>query len=467
MARMTKKKVARTALLEVLAERGQRLAERDETAAAVRGCLQKAGTHFCEREEDGKILFSGDFLADGGVVFIIPWAISVSDDLVLVTCIMPLRVPKSKRDAIALYANNVNAEGHGIGTLLFDNENGGFRYQRDLVPSALKSDSDDVLSRHFLLAMGTMMACSTRVLEIVMDAKFPESEDEDGDEVEASRKLAVGGGGQTRKNKGKSKTAQHTSSRLAANYSLDGLGIKSDVPLGEIVAAVCRFRKTGRSSEVVPRLSILLSGPSGCGKTEFVKYLGEKAGAEVLSVTASDVLGPYVGETERLLAEAFKKAADSRVILFLDEVDSLLYDRKSIAYAWERAQTNELLQQMERFTGVLVCATNLVEQLDSAVMRRFTFKVQMSALDDYGKVKFFRRYFKSALTDDERRRLVAIPDLTPGDFRNVRERLYFLGKKRGSGNERLLSALEVESAVKKGSRAPIGFDMHRYHSCRV
>ncbi len=340
---------------------------------------------------------------------------------------------------------------------MFDNENEGFRYQRDLLPSALKSDPDDVLRRHFLLAMGTMMACSTRFLEIIMDAKVPDPGDEDGDEVEANRKLAVGGESLKRRNKGKSKTAQHTSSRLAANYSLDGLGIKSDVPLDQIVAAVCRFRKTGRSSEVSPRLSILLSGPSGCGKTEFVKYLGEQASADVVAVTASDVLGPYIGETERQLAEVFRKAADSRVILFLDEVDSLLHDRTSISYAWERIQTNELLQQMERFTGVLVCATNLVEQLDSAVMSRFTFKVQMSALDDDGKVKFFRRYFESALTDDERRRLVAIPDLTPGDFRTVRERLYFLGKKRGSDNAHLLSALEVESAHKKGSCAPIGF----------
>ena len=76
-----------------------------------------------------------------------------------------------------------------------------------------------------------------------------------------------------------------------------------------------------------------------------------------------------------------------------------------------------------------------------------------------GKVKFFSRYFKSALTADEQRRLVSIPNLTPGDFRTVRERFYFLGKKRGANNMCLLSALEGESAVKKENRAPIGF-MH-------
>ena len=170
MARMTKKTKARTALVEVLAERGARLAERDELAAVVRGCFQRAGSHFCEREGEGRIFFSGNFSTDEGVVSIIPWAMSVSDDLIVMSCTIPLRVPESKRDVVALYANEVNVEGHGIGTLLLDNENGGFRYQRDLLPSALKSDPDDVLSGHFLLAMGTMMACSTKVLEIIMDA---------------------------------------------------------------------------------------------------------------------------------------------------------------------------------------------------------------------------------------------------------------------------------------------------------
>ena len=98
-----------------------------------------------------------------------------------------------------------------------------------------------------------------------------------------------------------------------------------------------------------------------------------------------------------------------------------------------------------------------LEHLDAAVMRRFTFKVQMAALDDDGKVKFFKRYFKSELSADERRRLLSIPNLTPGDFRTVRERLYFLAGKNGADNARRFAALEVESAAKKDSRAIIGF----------
>ena len=60
-------------------------------------------------------------------------------------------------------------------------------------------------------------------------------------------------------------------------------------------------------------------------------------------------------------------------------------------------------------------------------------------------------------TADERRRLLAIPNLTPGDFRTVRERLFFLAGKNGADNARRLAALEVESAAKKDSRVHIGF----------
>lgn len=457
MARTTKKNMARTALVEVLAERGKQLAVRDELAAVVRECFQRTETHFCERVEDDKIFFSGDLSTDEGIISIIPWAMSVSDDLIMLACTIPLRVPESKRNEIALFANEMNAEGHGIGTLLFDKDSGGVRYQRDLLPSALKSDPDDVLSQHFLLAMGTIMACSSRVLEIIMDAKVPDSDDEDGGAGEARPKESVGGKRQKGGRNGESNKTRRKSSKLAADYSLDGLDIRTEVPLEQIVAAVARFSKTLRSSEVTPRLSILLSGPSGCGKSEFVKYLGERAGKEVVVVTASDVLRALVGETEQRIADVFREAAEKKAILFLDEVDSLLYDRKCAHYGWERVQTNELLIQMERFTGVLVCATNLVEHLDAAVMRRFTFKVQMAALDDEGKVKFFNRYFKSELNADERRRLLSIPNLTPGDFRTVRERLFFLAGKNGADNARRLAALEVESAAKKDSRVHIGF----------
>ena len=68
---------------------------------------------------------------------------------------------------------------------------------------------------------------------------------------------------------------------------------------------------------------------------------------------------------------------------------------------------NELLQQMEEFEGVMIGATNFAENLDKAVLRRFTYKIKLDYLTDEGKGIFFRRYFKTRLTAAEKIRLQA------------------------------------------------------------
>ena len=71
------------------------------------------------------------------------------------------------------------------------------------------------------------------------------------------------------------------------------------------------------------------------------------------------------------------------------------------------------------------------------------------------KRAFFERMFKTRLGDAEARRLAAIPNLAPGDFRTVRQSLYYLG---GSvSNETRLNELEKECSLKKGCGRRIGF----------
>ena len=70
------------------------------------------------------------------------------------------------------------------------------------------------------------------------------------------------------------------------------------------------------------------------------------------------------------------------------------------------------------------------------------------------KRAFFERMFKTRLGDAEARRLAAIPNLAPGDFRTVRQSLYYLG---GSvSNETRLNELEKECSLKKGCGRRIG-----------
>ena len=111
---------------------------------------------------------------------------------------------------------------------------------------------------------------------------------------------------------------------------------------------------------------------------------------------------------------------------------------------------------MENFSGVMVGATNFFDGLDQAVLRRFTFKIEFGYLDDAGKRTFFERMFNSKLNAAEAARLDAVASLAPGDFRTVRQSLYYLGG--DVDNTMRIGELEKEARVKADShRMRIGF----------
>lgn len=246
----------------------------------------------------------------------------------------------------------------------------------------------------------------------------------------------------------------------ARDYSLEGLNIRGEVGLGRVVEAVRRFREGleedgGADDPDRPRMNLLLWGPPGTGKTEFVKHLGREVGARVVARSGSDLLSMWVGGTERNIRMAFEEAEEERSILFLDEIDGLVQNRAGAQRSWEVTQVNELLQRMETFRGVMVAATNFMDNLDPAVLRRFTFKFQFDYLDEAGKRAFFDRLFRTRLEAGEAARLAGIPRLAPGDFRTARQSLHYLGGE--VTNAMRLDALERESGLKKAGGARIGF----------
>jgi transitional endoplasmic reticulum ATPase len=196
--------------------------------------------------------------------------------------------------------------------------------------------------------------------------------------------------------------------------------------------------------------SLLLYGPSGTGKSEYAKYLAQQLGKEVLFKKASDLLGPYLGETEMKIAEAFCEAREEGKFLIIDEGDSFLRDRKNVTHSWEISQVNQMLAEMENHSQPFAMTTNLKDDMDAASMRRFTFKMCFDFIKPEQSRKLFESYFGMDAPED----VIRLDQLTPGDFANVKKQTKAL---RITDRAEIIALLTAEVKEKGGRISRIGF----------
>lgn len=198
-------------------------------------------------------------------------------------------------------------------------------------------------------------------------------------------------------------------------------------------------------------ISLLLSGVSGSGKSAYARYLAHRMELEVLHKRASDLLGMYVGQSEKQIAAAFTEAADTKAFLVFDEADSLLGDRRGAQRQWEISQVNEMLTWMERHRHPFCCTTNLLDHVDPAAMRRFLVKAKFGYLRPDQVELAFRRIFEC----EPPRHVRMLTSLTPADFDLVKRTAELQGY---LGNPiALAEALEREQLAKPGTTSAIGF----------
>lgn len=127
---------------------------------------------------------------------------------------------------------------------------------------------------------------------------------------------------------------------------------------------------------VIPFSGILLYGPPGTGKTLITQALTKATGSHFVSISCADILGKYMGESEKRLKAVFAEAVtNAPSILFVDEIDSIGRARGEESEAANRIKTQLLIELSDlKSSGarvVFVGATNLPWALDSALNRRF------------------------------------------------------------------------------------------------
>jgi len=163
-----------------------------------------------------------------------------------------------------------------------------------------------------------------------------------------------------------------------------------------------------------PANGILLSGPPGSGKTMMAEAIAGETGAQLIVFTFQQVASRWINQTNEQISQVFVEArsvgASHPVVLFIDEVDSLLLDR-SITAGYGESQTlqntNTLLTEIQdlhnRWQGVIVvAATNHPDNLDKAGTRRgrFDFHVDIGYPDHPGRIELMKRAIPKGFSFD-------------------------------------------------------------------
>lgn len=195
--------------------------------------------------------------------------------------------------------------------------------------------------------------------------------------------------------------------------------------------------------------SLCLYGVSGTGKSAYGVWLAKKLGMKTIKIRCSDIMDKYVGETEQNIKKAFAQAKREKAVLIFDEADSFLQDRTFAQHNWEVTGVNEMLTQMENHPYPFICTTNLLNKLDKASLRRFTFKVKYDYMTQMQSQKAFKSFFK--ISDIQ---LNGLDKLTPADFANAWKKADFMDV---TDKDELVKLVKAEQDVREPVKYKLGF----------
>ncbi|HEC1748895.1 TPA: ATP-binding protein, partial [Campylobacter lari] len=146
-----------------------------------------------------------------------------------------------------------------------------------------------------------------------------------------------------------------------------------------------RLNKWGIKTNKNIEAKIIFYGPAGTGKTMSALSMAKAMKKSILSFDCSKILSKYVGESEQNVRKIFDtykelcQTSKQSPILLLNEADQFLSTRVESSGGADKMHNqmqNIFLEQIERFSGVIIATTNFLESLDVAFSRRFEYKIE-------------------------------------------------------------------------------------------
>jgi len=168
-------------------------------------------------------------------------------------------------------------------------------------------------------------------------------------------------------------------------------------------------------------------GPPGTGKTQCAEALAAELGQPIIEVDYAAIESKYVGETPKNIRAAFEAARSAGAVLFFDEADSILGRRLTqVTQAADQAVNVSravLLKELDAFDGVVVFATNLARNFDSAFVRRILLHVEVPLPDAEGRRLLWQRMISDRVPGREEidwdRLTEASQGFSGGDIKNA------------------------------------------------